>query len=91
MQLGTVGGRRLQGGARGVGIRKRGEGRRSVQKGGGGVWGICRGAGDKSSDQIFCLVQQFFIWEQLFLSPFGSSIWHSVQFIVTHLAGCAAD
>ena len=31
-----------------------------MQKGGGGVWGICRGAGDKSSDQIFCLVQQFF-------------------------------
>ena len=46
--------------------------------------GDLQGAGDKSSDQIFCLVQQFFIWEQLFLSPFGSSIWHSVQLVVTH-------
>ena len=78
-------------GAGGGDSQERGMEGRSVQKGGGGVWGICRGAGDKSSDQIFCLVQQFFIWEQLFLSPFGSSIWHSVQFVVTHSARCAAD
>ena len=45
--------------------------------------GFAGGAGDRSSDHIVCLVQQLFIWEQLFLSPFGSSIWHSVQFIVT--------
>ena len=43
--------------------------------------GFAGGAGDRSSDHIVCLVQQLFIWEQLFLSPFGSSIWHSVQFI----------
>ena len=63
-----------KGGAGGGDSQERGMEGRSVQKG-GGVWGICRGAGDKSSDQIFCLVQLFYL---------GTTL--SVAFWLKHLA-----
>ena len=62
-----------KGGAGGGDSQERGMEGRSVQKGGGGVWGICRGAGDKSSDQIFCLVQQFLFGNNSFCRPLAQA------------------
>ena len=61
-----------KGGAGGGDSQERGMEGRSVQKG-GGVWGICRGAGDKSSDQIFCLVQQFLFGNNSFCRPLAQA------------------